>query len=328
VPAEEEVECPNCGERQPKRFILCRKCTTDIPRAIASRQEDAERARAERLAARQQASGRYAPPNAEVGEYAGSGELVEPPPMLSLSFEGRWGRASYFNTWAVAMLGIAGMGILAAILVPAIGMLIAIPLFLGFLVFLVWGIRVNVLRLHDVNRSGWWVLLTFIPYLGGLVSLLLIVWPGNAEENDYGPKPRRGNVAVAIAVLVLSVIAAVVLVRMSFKYYGEFSERAQQAQERAEQQEREQEQGSLDARAQRMLSGPVAEAFRDQYMPAADNKAFAISGKSAYGFSAGKGSRREAITGALAACEERREPYTSNCRIVNVNGMWPKERDE
>src|SRR5688572_25026658 len=58
VPAEEEVECPNCGERQPKRFVLCRKCTTDIPRAIASRKEDAERARAERLAARQQAGGR------------------------------------------------------------------------------------------------------------------------------------------------------------------------------------------------------------------------------------------------------------------------------
>lgn len=328
VPAEEEVECPNCGERQPKRFILCRKCTTDIPRAIASRQEDAERARAERLAARQQqAGGRYAPPNAEVGEYVGSGDLVDPPPMLSLSFEGRMGRVSYFNTWFVAMLGIAGMGVLAAVLVPAIGMLIAIPAFLGLVVFLVWGIRVNVLRLHDVNRSGWWVLLTGIPYLGAVVSLLLMVWPGSAEENDFGPKPRRGNVALAVGVLVLTVVSFIAVFSVSRKYYGEYVERARQAQEQAEQ-EQEQQAGQLDARAQRTLSGPAAEAFRDQYMGAADNKAFAISGKAAYGFASGKPTRREAVTAALAACEERREPYTSNCRIVNVNGMWPKERDE
>lgn len=327
VPAEEEVECPNCGERQPKRFVLCRKCTTDIPRAIASRKEDAERARAERLAARQQAGGRYAPPNAEVGEYASSGDLVDPPPMLSMSFEGRMGRVTYFNTWAVAMAGLVGLGIVAAVLVPAIGALFAIPFFLGMVVFLVWGIRVNALRLHDLNRSGWWVLVTFMPYLGAVATLLLLLWPGNAEENDYGPKPRRGNVAAAVAVLVLTVVAFIVVFSVSRKYYSEYVERARQVQEQAGDEEQGPP-GQVDARAQRMLSGPAAEAFRDMYMAAADNKAFAISGKSAYGFSTGKPSRREAITAALAACEERREPYTSNCRVVNVNGMWPKERDE
>lgn len=45
-------------------------------------------------------------------------------------------------------------------------------------------------RLHDINKSGWLLLLAFIPVVG---IILLIYWwaqPGDATENQYGPVPE------------------------------------------------------------------------------------------------------------------------------------------
>ena len=95
--AEEEIVCPNCGTRQSKR-VFCKECTTDMPRGIAAKKEDADRAREERLEeARLRRGGsasRYAPPSSAGGEVY-SGALVEAPPIIGLSFEGRMGRITY-----------------------------------------------------------------------------------------------------------------------------------------------------------------------------------------------------------------------------------------
>lgn len=345
MPLEEETTCPNCGERQPKKFVLCRKCNTDIPRALAAQKEDAERARAERLAARQQASGRFAPPKADV-DGVWSGEEVDPPAMLSLSFEGRMGRASYVNTWGLAMVLVALVGILAAVLVPMLGRagaFLMIPLGLAMIAFVVWGIRVSVLRLHDVNRSGWWVLLTLVPYLGAVVNLLLLLWPGTSEENDFGPKPRRGNVVLAIAIVASSVLALVAAISIGMSAYRGYTERAQQrasmqGQPPAESAEGQgqgpgpgqgQGQGQGDTTPRppvQVPPGPAGQAFRDHYIDAPNEKAFAMSSAGAFGWSTGKGSTREAIAAALTDCEQRRDAYTSQCRLVNVNGLSPQER--
>lgn len=326
----DEVQCPNCGERQPKKFVLCRKCTTDIPRALAAKAEDAERARAERLAARQQASGRYAPPTAEI-EGGHSSDVVDPPPFVSLSLEGRYGRATYINTWGVAMLAMMVAGVVSAVLVPLLGMLLVVPMGLAGLALLVWGIRVNVLRLHDFNRSGWWLLLTLIPYLGVLVNIVLALWPGHAEENDYGPKPKRGNMVFAIVIVVLSVVGVGVMAAVALPAYQGYVKRskqkAEQAQPRTAEEGQEQEQGQAQEQPMpRLPTGPAAEVYRDQYLPASNEKAFAVSSAGAYGWSGGKGSAREAVSAALAACDARREAYTGQCRIVSVNGLIPRER--
>jgi uncharacterized membrane protein YhaH (DUF805 family) len=320
----DEVQCPNCGERQPKKFVLCRKCNTDIPRALENKREEAERARTERLAARQQASGgRFAPPTAEVDGGFVSGELVDPPPFVSLSLEGRYGRATYINTWGLAMLAVAAAGVLAAVLMPLLGKLLFVPLGLAGIAFVIWGLRVSVLRLHDFNRSGWWLLLTLIPYLGALVNIALMVWPGHAEENDYGPKPKRGNMVLAIALVVLSVVGVGVIAAVALPAYNDYVKRAQQKAEQAEQRQAEAEQ---EQAMPRLPEGSAAQVYRDQYMPAGNEKAFAVSSAGAYGWSSGKMSSREAISAALSDCDTRREAYTGQCRIVSVNGMTPKER--
>jgi uncharacterized membrane protein YhaH (DUF805 family) len=50
-------------------------------------------------------------------------------------------------------------------------------------------IAVSVRRLHDIGKSGWWVLLHLIPIIGFLVMLYFYVQPTEPGENEYGPAP-------------------------------------------------------------------------------------------------------------------------------------------
>ena len=54
---------------------------------------------------------------------------------------------------------------------------------------LVPGIAVGVRRLHDIDRSGWWYLIVFIPLIGALVLIYWFVQPGTAGSNEYGDNP-------------------------------------------------------------------------------------------------------------------------------------------
>ena len=47
---------------------------------------------------------------------------------------------------------------------------------------------VCVRRLHDTGRTGWWLLLYFIPWIG-TIALLIMLCRKSDEDNKYGPKP-------------------------------------------------------------------------------------------------------------------------------------------
>jgi len=55
---------------------------------------------------------------------------------------------------------------------------------------LVPAIAVSIRRLHDTNRSGWWVLITPIPIIVTLAYLVLMALSGTPEENQYGGNPK------------------------------------------------------------------------------------------------------------------------------------------
>lgn len=46
-------------------------------------------------------------------------------------------------------------------------------------------------RLHDCNRSAWYLLLILIPVLGPLILLSLLARKGAGEKNIYGPAPDK-----------------------------------------------------------------------------------------------------------------------------------------
>lgn len=51
---------------------------------------------------------------------------------------------------------------------------------------LIPSLAVVVRRLHDINRSGWWYLIVFIPVIGFFVMLYWLVQPSENEGNIYG----------------------------------------------------------------------------------------------------------------------------------------------
>ena len=58
------------------------------------------------------------------------------------------------------------------------------------LVALIPGISVSVRRLHDTERSGWWLLIPLIPLIGAIVLIVFMVTDSNSKENRYGTNPK------------------------------------------------------------------------------------------------------------------------------------------
>lgn len=72
----------------------------------------------------------------------------------------------------------------------ALGILAIGLLFVVAIGTLVPSIAVTVRRLHDQDRSGWMTLLSFVPYVGGLILLILMFLGGTDGSNRYGQDPR------------------------------------------------------------------------------------------------------------------------------------------
>ena len=119
-------------------------------------------------------------------------------------FTGRAARAEFWYfvlfTWiAYLLLSIVNsfvFGMNAADIDPANmdGMGMASLWGIGILGGLFWlasvipSIAVSIRRLHDIGRTGWWLLLIFVP-LGGFVLLYFYIKPSQPGANQYGPNP-------------------------------------------------------------------------------------------------------------------------------------------
>lgn len=111
------------------------------------------------------------------------------------------GRARRKEYWMFALLVIVAsvlIGMIEGIL--GLGGTLAMygPLSLLFmLAILIPSISVGVRRLHDTNRSGWWILIGLIPIVGSIVLIVFFVLEGTRGPNQYGPDPLEGERAVA-----------------------------------------------------------------------------------------------------------------------------------
>ncbi len=88
---------------------------------------------------------------------------------------------------------------------------------LAYIAALVLSISFMVRRLHDLDNSGWWALLIFIPLVNLGLEIYLIFFAGTAGENHYGeePPPNTGWVIlgalVYIAMIPLGIVAAIAI---------------------------------------------------------------------------------------------------------------------
>ena len=109
-------------------------------------------------------------------------------PLLNLffSFHGRVRRGDF---WYAALLILSVFLVLTACFEGAFGsqgsLVLYVPLYWSLL-------AVSMKRYHDLNRSGWWLLLLLIPLIGPLwVGWSLLFRKGIQAENRYGPVPDR-----------------------------------------------------------------------------------------------------------------------------------------
>jgi uncharacterized membrane protein YhaH (DUF805 family) len=58
------------------------------------------------------------------------------------------------------------------------------------LALLIPSLSVTVRRLHDTDRTGWWILITLIPLIGLIVLLVFVLQDSDAEANRFGPNPK------------------------------------------------------------------------------------------------------------------------------------------
>ena len=83
------------------------------------------------------------------------------------------------STTGNSALNISGAGIAFLVIFWIVVMALALFLFLPRLALLVR-------RLHDTDKSGWWVLISFVPF-GSLVILVFSLMPSTPGPNQYGP---------------------------------------------------------------------------------------------------------------------------------------------
>jgi uncharacterized membrane protein YhaH (DUF805 family) len=64
------------------------------------------------------------------------------------------------------------------------------------LAIIIPSIAVSVRGLHDIDRTGWWVLISLVPVIGTIILLVFAVLDGTPGENRFGPNPEAsGRVA-------------------------------------------------------------------------------------------------------------------------------------
>jgi len=110
------------------------------------------------------------------------------------------GRASRAEFWTFT-LGNVLIGVLLYSLSEALGLPMVLAdygaLELPFqLAVLVPGIAVTSRRLHDVNKSGWWQLIAFIPLIGFIILFVDLIGRPTRGPNRFGSNPHGDPVVV------------------------------------------------------------------------------------------------------------------------------------
>ena len=105
-------------------------------------------------------------------------------------FEGRASRREYWMFTGISLLIAIVLGIVDAMVfgeTPMLGILYTLAV-------LVPSLAVSVRRLHDTNRSGWWLFISIIPIIGVTVLFVFALQGSQNEGNRYGDVSERTRI--------------------------------------------------------------------------------------------------------------------------------------
>ncbi len=100
-------------------------------------------------------------------------------------FDGRAGRAEY---WWYVLANII-LFVILGILMQIAGIFVILYAGVALALFIP-NIAVGIRRLHDTNKSGWFLLISLIPLVGLIILIVFLATAGNPGANNYGsPDP-------------------------------------------------------------------------------------------------------------------------------------------
>ena len=101
------------------------------------------------------------------------------------------GRARRKEYWMFILFNI-----IIAIVLGVVEAVLGSPGVLGMLyglAVLIPSIAVAVRRLHDTDRSGWWLLIVLLPVIGFIVFIVFMVLDSTPGQNQYGANPKEST---------------------------------------------------------------------------------------------------------------------------------------
>lgn len=94
-------------------------------------------------------------------------------------FTGRTGRKEFWMYMLFYMIFVVVLAILDGLLGTMIlGMIFGLAMFVPSL-------SIGARRLHDVGKSGWWQLITLVPFVGFIILIIFLVKESDGD-NEYG----------------------------------------------------------------------------------------------------------------------------------------------
>ncbi|HVY24611.1 MAG TPA: DUF805 domain-containing protein [Steroidobacteraceae bacterium] len=168
-------------------------------------------------------SNRYSPPQAEVSDITVEAESFQPVKLWST--QGRIGRLRYLAYSIGATFVFAFfVGLLTAIIgKPVVG----VVMILAYIPLMLFTLLIAIQRSHDMNWSGWTILLAIIPFVG----LIWIFKAGTQGRNDYGDPPPPNTLVVKILGALFPIVMLIgILAAIALPAYQSYVKRAQAAQ--------------------------------------------------------------------------------------------------
>jgi uncharacterized membrane protein YhaH (DUF805 family) len=101
------------------------------------------------------------------------------------NFSGRARRKEY---WMFALFQI--IVLIGAMILDGVFGTAGVVYMIVALAHMIPGLAVSVRRLHDVGKSGWFLLISFVPIIGAIWLLVLACTDGDSGDNTYGESPK------------------------------------------------------------------------------------------------------------------------------------------
>ena len=109
------------------------------------------------------------------------------------TFSGRAQRSEYWYFFLFMVVA----NIVASVLDSVIFGDIPVLYLVATLALLVPSIAAGVRRLHDTDKSGWWLLLGLVPLVGAIALIVFFCQRGTVGTNQFGPDPLQTSIANA-----------------------------------------------------------------------------------------------------------------------------------